>query len=86
MKTRRRAGSTEGYASAASDVYKRQVGDRRRRPEARPDVAAHDARGRQHVDAVRAIGGIRAPPLIHISQPTRQAENPHAGFCLQKKK
>ena len=38
--------------------------DRRRRPEARADVAAHDAGVVEHVDAVRSVAGVGAAGLV----------------------
>src|SRR5678810_1327716 len=71
---RRPPRSTLDRSSAASDVYKRQA---RERSPARP---------------CRSVGSEPRPTrsahlsLIHISEPTRQAENSYAVFCLKKKK
>src|SRR5678809_861844 len=71
---RRPPRSTLDRSSAASDVYKRQDVPRRRAQASPPGVVRErrpDQR-RQHLS------------LIHISEPTRQAEISYAVFCLKK--
>src|SRR5674476_1135669 len=67
---RRPPRSTPLYSSAASDVYKRQP----RNCTAGSGNRAGEPRSRPRLS------------LIHISEPTRQAEISYAVFCLKKKK
>src|SRR5678809_843153 len=64
---RRPPRSTLDRSSAASDVYKRQLCNRKRHHPINPDCSEHEL------------------SLIHISEPTRQAEISYAVFCLKKK-
>src|SRR5678809_1629217 len=77
---RRPPRSTLDRSSAASDVYKRQAP-----PSARSWRASRRS-GRRPGGTPPASS--RSPPplsLIHISEPTRQAEISYAVFCLKKK-
>src|SRR5678809_1648734 len=67
---RRPPRSTLDRSSAASDVYKRQAMDS---PCARTATSA-------------PMSAFCCLSLIHISEPTRQAEISYAVFCLKKKK
>ena len=51
--------------------------------EVKPVYTKEDLEGMEHLDYAAGI-----PPLslIHISEPTRQAEISYAVFCLKKKK
>src|SRR5674476_878119 len=71
---RRPPRSTPLYSSAASDVYKRQRWVCWR---SRPG-----ARVRRRPRATAAPPPTRDLSLIHISEPTRQAEISYAVFCL----
>src|SRR5660397_246861 len=69
---RRPPRSTPLYSSAASDVYKRQVGQLagpRELPRHLQEAEAHQVLS-----------------LIHISEPTRLRRISYAVFCLKKKK
>src|SRR5678809_1697515 len=68
---RRPPRSTLDRSSAASDVYKRQ-----------PVVSCNDLR---HVIKGANDPATQRLSLIHISEPTRQAEISYAVFCLKKK-
>src|SRR5678809_1609159 len=74
---RRPPRSTLDRSSAASDVYKRQEVDGL----IEGDVGV-GVRERQ----LRAWREVVHLSLIHISEPTRQAEISYAVFCLKKKK
>ena len=87
---RRPPRSTLSSSSAASDVYKRQVWENV------PGVLSSN-RGRDFATFLTAMGKIgygfayrvldaQYLSLIHISEPTRQAEISYAVFCLKKKK
>ncbi|CZS11807.1 reactivating factor for ethanolamine ammonia lyase [Clostridioides difficile] len=87
---RRPPRSTLSSSSAASDVYKRQI----------QEYAKGFVDGMQQIiendlpfivivenDMAKVLGqAIYALSLIHISEPTRQAEISYAVFCLKKKK
>src|SRR5674476_992645 len=64
--------STPLYSSAASDVYKRQVRTRA----AFPDGVNAPVQYGQRITAFVLLS------LIHISEPTRQAEISYAVFCF----
>src|SRR5678810_1346636 len=68
---RRPPRSTLDRSSAASDVYKRQV-------------ACGSASGTSKNKAQTLVDVLQLS-LIHISEPTRQAEISYAVFCLKKK-
>src|SRR5678810_1457199 len=69
---RRPPRSTLDRSSAASDVYKRQVKDNEWFTE------YFEVEGKHVI--------VKILSLIHISEPTRQAEISYAVFCLKKKK
>src|SRR5678810_1329755 len=72
---RRPPRSTLGRSSAASDVYKRQAEDA---------VPGHVGDAGHLLEQDQAAA--RDLSLIHISEPTRQAEISYAVFCLKKKR
>src|SRR5678809_1707888 len=99
---RRPPRSTLDRSSAASDVYKRQMIHSARiipldgRPHIGPTLKQWLGDTRGHFEGNTLViettnfrsddGTVYQLSLIHISEPTRQAEISYAVFCLKKKK
>eukprot|EP00831_Metopus_contortus_P035383 TRINITY_DN28174_c0_g1_i2.p2 TRINITY_DN28174_c0_g1~~TRINITY_DN28174_c0_g1_i2.p2 ORF type:complete len:118 (+),score=25.92 TRINITY_DN28174_c0_g1_i2:113-466(+) len=77
---RRPPRSTQGVSSAASDVYKRQIGGKEMNP-IYPTVSLAS----KEFSEFFSIQNLYLS-LIHISEPTRPLYISYAVFCLKKKK